>query len=263
VIDRHLSYLKAGFDQRGYAIAPGLQPSALTIEMIALVENIQSGIAALSPQQLNLLVLGRDLPASKRAGIPPDDVGDAIFILGDPPAFHPRFAAAIVDPAVVDLARQLLGTQDIRYHFSNVTMKRERVGSGISWHRDYPNSYMCPAASSFVRLMICLDGMDETNGATQFVVGSHQLSDAGAKVGVSRDAGEHPEAVIETAICPPGSVVAIHPKVVHGGPPNSSSRPRRNLVIQWGRADDPIATNAEGPETLTGFSVEPIKDWLA
>jgi hypothetical protein len=77
-------------------------------------------------------------------------------------------------------------------------------------------------------------------------------------VEVAKQAG----AVIETAICPPGSVVAIHPKVVHGGPPNGSLRQRRNLIIQWGRADDPIATSAEGPETLTGLSVEQIEEWL-
>jgi phytanoyl-CoA hydroxylase len=262
-MDGHLDDFKVGFDLRGYAIAPLLLPSALTFEMIALIENTQSGIATLSPQQLNLLVLERDLPASKRGGVPADEVGDAIFILGDPPAFNRRFAAAIVDPAVVDLARQLLGTQDIRYHFSNITMKRERVGSGISWHRDYPNAYMCPTTASFVRLMICLDGMDADNGATQFVVGSHQLSDAEAKGSVSREAALDPAAVIVSAICPPGSVVAIHPKVVHGGQPNTSPRQRRNLVIQWGRADDPIATSAEGPETLTGFSVEQIRDWIA
>jgi phytanoyl-CoA hydroxylase len=243
-------------------MAPAVLSSTLTVEMIALIERIQLDVADFSPEQLKLLVLERDLPASKRGGISAADVGDAIFILGDPPAFSRRFAAAIVDQAAVALARCLLGTADIRYHFSNITMKRERVGSGISWHRDYPNAYMCPATSSFVRLMICLDGMDSDNGATQFVVGSHLLSDADAKHAVSREVAEQSGAVIETAICPPGSVVAIHPKVVHGGPPNASLRSRRNLVIQWGRADDPIEGGTEGPETLTGLSVEQIEEWL-
>jgi hypothetical protein len=256
-----LDSLSADYAQRGYAIAPAVS-SELTAEVIALIETIQSGIAGFSPRQLERLVFERDLPASKRGGIAADDVGDAIFILGDPPTFDRRFAAAIVDPSVVMVAQCLLGTPDIRYHFSNITMKRERVGSGISWHRDYPNAYICPATSSFVRLMICLDGMDADNGATRFVVGSHQLADTDAKASVSHEAAEQSGAVIETAICPPGSVVAIHPKVVHGGPPNASLRPRRNLVVQWGRADDPVCVCAEGLETLTGFSVVQIREWL-
>jgi Phytanoyl-CoA dioxygenase (PhyH) len=179
--DGHLNRLKADYDQLGYVISPALLSSELTVEMIELIETVQSGIADLSPQHLNLLVLERDLPASKRGGIAAGEVGDAIFILGDPPAFDRRFTAAIVAPAAVELAQHLLGASDIRYHFSNITMKRERVGSGISWHRDYPNAYMCPETSSFVRLMICLDGMDPGNGATRFVVGSQRILDSEAR----------------------------------------------------------------------------------
>lgn len=35
-------------------------------------------------------------------------------------------------------------------------------------------------------------------------------------------------------------MVLIHPKVLHGGPANTSARPRRNVVLQAGAADAPL-----------------------
>lgn len=111
------------------------------------------------------------------------------------------------------------------------------VGSGIAWHRDAANRYMPTARAAFVRAMICLDGMDAANGGTAFRPGSHLAAPEGAEV-VER--------------CPPGAIVLIHPRVLHGGAPNRSARPRRNLIVQWGRADDPPL--GEARESLTGLS---------
>ncbi len=204
----------------------------------------------------------RDLPAAKRGGLPPEQTGNAIFILGDPPAFDPWFAELAIAPILLAPIRELLGTDDIRYHFGNVTLKQPRVGSGISWHRDFPNRYLCPQSSSFLRVMICLDGMTRENGATQFLRDSHHLTDAEAvTASAARDAAAS-HARIDIAECPPGSAVFIHPKSVHGGPPNPSPHPRRNLIFQWGRADDPVTVPPDTSESLAGFSIAEIEEWL-
>jgi hypothetical protein len=53
-----------------------------------------------------------------------------------------------------------------------------------------------------------------------------------------------------------GAIVALHPLLVHGGPPNRSRRHRRLLITQWGHPD---AVLREGPrESLTGLTVAEI-----
>jgi len=156
---------------------------------IRVIEDIQSMVNDLPPGAREKLVMERDLPARKRGGIEPCETGNAIFIINDLPEVLPELAALLIDPQLIEIVRLFLETEDIRYHFSNVTMKRGRVGSGISWHRDFPNQHICPARSSFLRLMICLDGMDAGNGATQFVAGSHLISDEEAVGAVSSRGG--------------------------------------------------------------------------
>jgi phytanoyl-CoA hydroxylase len=110
---------------------------------------------------------------------------------------------------------------------------------------------MCPQRSSFLRVMVCLDGMDEGNGGTCFVPGSHLVSDDEAAA-MERTTTEPPSSDVEVATCPPGSLVFIHPKVLHGGSRNASDRPRRNLIAQWGPADAPVCLYSEA-ESLTGL----------
>lgn len=89
-------------------------------------------------------------------------------------------------------------------------------------------------AASFLRVMTCLDAMSAENGGTGFIPGSHLLDDSAARAAgaVTKVAGMPSEFVT----CPPGSLVLIHPKALHGGAPNHGVRRRRNFVAQWGRA---------------------------
>lgn len=268
-MDVPISAIVASYAAQGYAVIPALLDARSGAAAIAAVERIQRNLATLSPALTEKLVLERTLPARKRNGIPPEATGDAIFIIGDLPAFDPAFLTCLLAPNLLALVRALLGSDDIRYHFSNVTMKRPHVGSGISWHRDFPNRYICPARPSFLRLMICLDGMDAENGATIFAMGSHlsaNQTEAGqteagqteAGQGMAASAARHPQM---TAICPPGSVIAIHPQILHGGANNQTARHRRNIVVQWGRADDPVTPPADGAESLCGFSPAEMAHW--
>jgi phytanoyl-CoA hydroxylase len=96
-----------------------------------------------------------------------------------------------------------------------------------------------------LRTMICVDGMDEENGATLFVSGTHLDNTRAADLSPG-------DARIAKAVCPPGAVVAIHPLVLHGGSPNFSSKWRRNIVIQWGKRGERLVP---GPrESITGTS---------
>ena len=204
--------------------------------------------------------IGRDLSAARRGGTAASVVGDAIFILGDPAAFDDAFLRLLDAPGVVGPVRGALGTTALAAHFMNVTIKHPRWGRALGWHRDYPNGYACPAASRFVRVMLCLDGMDEASGATTFVPGSHRIDDVAARSEAGARAPPSPGDVVAVR-CAPGDLVLIHPKVLHGGGMNTSERPRRNVVLQAGDATAPLLDPPKG-EVITGriMGVSPAAD---
>ena len=229
--------IRRQFAREGYAVvAGGVGEPAVAAAINAFIA-IERTVAELTP---DCFVMEPD---------------GAIFIAGDPVRFRPELLDIVTDPVIVALTKALLGAEEIRLHFTNLTAKAPASPRSISWHRDYPNQYMCPRSSTFLRVMACLDGMDRDNGATQFVPRSHQLSDEEA-IDAEHAAAAAPAPAgveLEVAVCPPGSLVFIHPKVLHGGPPNHSGRPRRNPITQWALADAPVCLYA-GAESLTGLT---------
>ncbi len=213
----------------GFAVLPG-PPAGLQDRLRAVLGRLAR--RRLSPAEAARCVLESAVRDSQRgAPLPPGQ--DAPFILGEPTRLHPAFAAAAAHPHVLAAVAQALGTRRVVLHFANVTMKSARFGSGIAWHRDAANRYMPTRRSRFLRAMLCLDGMTPGNGGTSFRPGSHR--------------GEgRPEVVPR---CRKGAMVLIHPRVLHGGAPNRSAAARRNLVVQWGRWDDPLAGRARESQT--------------
>lgn len=240
----------AAFRRDGFGTVSGAVSPAVVAGLVGAVERVQAGVADLSPEMRTRLTLERDLAADRRGGTAASVVGDAIFILGDPTAFDAVFLQLLDTPGVVGPVREALGTTAIVAHFMNVTIKHPRWGRALGWHRDYPNRYACPAVSRFMRVMLCLDGMDESSGATTFVPGSHRIGDEEAirEVGARK---APPPGDIVAVCCAPGDLVLIHPKVLHGGGMNTSARPRRNVVLQVGDSAAPLIDPPEN-ESLTG-----------
>jgi hypothetical protein len=198
------------------------------------------------PELASICVFEKDLPAKKRGGVKVAPSQNAVFILGDPSRFDPLFLSVFAQDALIAMVKDLLQASEVETHFANITTKSPSIGSGISWHRDFPNQYICPETPQMVRTMICIDAMGDDNGATQFVAGTHLEAEVEAKA-ISANDGR-----IVAASCGAGAVVAIHPLVLHGGLPNFSHRQRRNIVIQWGRRGVPLVTSAR--ESITGLS---------
>jgi phytanoyl-CoA hydroxylase len=246
----------AVFAARGYVIVPSAVADATVAATLAAVAAIEDAAGDLPDDLVERWLV---LEPADTGG--PEMTGASnrrrIFIIGDPIRFRPDLAAVMTHPVSLQVACTLLGATGIRYHFGNVTTKQPGSTRAVSWHRDYPNRYMCPRGSSFVRVMLCLDGMDATNGATQFLPGSHLVSDDEA-IAAEHDghAVNSSSGGVEVATCPAGSLVFIHPKVLHGGPANLSGRPRRNIIVQWGIDDDPVCIYVDA-ESLTGVRVEP------
>ena len=126
---------------------------------------------------------------------------------------------------------------DIVYHFSNITLKPANIGPAISLHRDYPNKFICPNESNFVRLLIPLEHMSYANGGTGILVGSHNISDEEAL------SSPVPRIGNQELIYPdlnPGDALAIHPKAIHASPPNRSGTDRNVFIVQFGLKGTPM-----------------------
>lgn len=232
------------YRRHGFAVLPGAVPSGLLAALAASIDRIQAGQAHLPTHLRDRLTLERDLPDAHRDGITADAVGEAIFLLGDPVSFDPVFSELLHQPRLTAAIRQAVGASEIVAHFMNVTIKHPRFGRRIGWHRDFPNAYACPSRPSFVRAMLCLDGMTQHGGGTEFLPGSH-LHDLSP--------GDSGAAAI-TARCEPGDVVLIHPRVLHGGGMNRSPTPRRNVVLQAGDAADTLVAVPD-QEAITGLAL--------
>jgi phytanoyl-CoA hydroxylase len=237
---------RTAFARDGVCVVRQAVPSGLVAALIKAVERIQASVADLPSHLLERLTLERDLPADKRGGVGASEVGNAIFIVGDPVAFDDGFLSLLDQPKIVNAVREAVEATEIAAHFMNVTIKQPSFGRSIGWHRDYPNAYACPDASRFVRVMLCLDGMSEAIGATTFQPGSHLIGDEEARE-LSRpgDRPQPPSGEVMFACCDPGDAVVIHPKVLHGGAMNASPRPRRNVVLQAGDKQAPLVAIPE------------------
>jgi hypothetical protein len=240
------------YARKGYVVWPINIPNDLLVRLSVAVNSIQSRVNGFPRELRDLLLFERDLPAKQRGGIDGDQIGDAIFIIGDPIRFSPIFRELVENPIVRQAAVALLDSEDLKVHFINVTIKHPRFGRSIGWHRDYPNTAYCTDGADFLRIMLCLDGMDEASGATSFVPSSQQILDSDATREKALSMWPQPsEEKIHVLTCMPGQMVAIHPKVLHGGKMNISERSRRNIVLQIGKASKPLITKTQ--ESLTGY----------
>ncbi len=226
------------YESAGYGVVRNAVPAALLAAMGAWLASAETATRQCSAEeQARDLVYEKDLPEAGRNGIPSTAVGDAIFILGDLCRHAPQFGALLQLPALVQACTLALHSTQLVAHFMNATTKHPRFGRAIGWHRDFPNGYLSGADSRFLRVMVCLDGMAEGGGATRFLPGSHRVDD-GYAIAEKRGGAKHRYAAHHgmAAECAPGDLVLIHPKVIHGGPANTCTLPRRNVIVQVGVA---------------------------
>jgi phytanoyl-CoA hydroxylase len=248
-----VSRYETAFDRDGYQIIRQVIPPSIVLALTEAISKIQDSTENLPADLLSRLTFERDLPADRRDGIAAAEVGNAIFLIGDPVAFNAIFFSLLDQREIISAGCRALGCVDLTAHFMNVTIKNPRFGRGIGWHRDFPNDYACTQGSSFVRAMICLDGMSEASGATAFIKDTHKITDDEAlDLRQKRDRSPDQYASPEFACCEPGDMVLIHPKVLHGGFINSSSQLRRNIVLQMGDASVPLV-KVPHPEQVCGY----------
>jgi ectoine hydroxylase-related dioxygenase (phytanoyl-CoA dioxygenase family) len=240
------------YSDAGYQTFAGALPAKFITEARATLRGILGSITEEHPLWENIVPISQ-LLKHRNPGIPETQTERIPFIISELPKFSDFFRKFILHSALWDIAKNVLQSDSIVYHFSNITRKPAYIGPNLSWHRDYPNQFICPTDSRhFFRALIPLGSMNSQNGCTQVIANTHFISDLKAqKIKISKEKDFDPEWALDLK-ADPGDVIAIHSKLVHGGRENRSSEDRDLLVVQFGIPTDNFLYKS--PELYSGFS---------
>jgi ectoine hydroxylase-related dioxygenase (phytanoyl-CoA dioxygenase family) len=151
------------------------------------------------------------------------------------------FAAIAEDTRLLDAVEQLIGP-DIVLQYSKLNVKPPRVGSVVEWHQDF--AFYPHTNTDLVATLIYLDDATRENACLRVLPGSHlrgllHHEADGYFVGKVRspaDAGLD-ESAITDCEGSAGSVVFIHPLLLHSSEKNLSDLYRRVFIPSYRAAD--------------------------
>lgn len=191
---------------------------------------------------------------TRQIGLDPNEHNVRVFYLLERDAI---FRELIQHPTAIELVTALL-TSD--FLISNFTANIALPGSkSMELHSDQgivvPEPWLQPWS---VNVIWCLNDVDEENGATRYIPGSHRI----------RTVSELPENAAERTVAfeaPAGSIVVMDGRVWHTSGANvSSSRERALLFGYYSRSFVRQQQNwnvSLSPETLAGLSPQ-LQAWL-
>lgn len=167
------------------------------------------------------------------------------FIIGNLLAAEPEFRLLLANINVWSRVAALLDApfDEVVFHMSNLTRKPANIGPAIGWHRDATNTYFSTEDERTIRLLFPLQLMSRTNGGTAVLPYSHKV------LHLKPD-----QTNVMFPVVTPGSALAIHSRVLHGGAENRSDQHRDVIVLQFGLRSSSLRYSAEEAFSLCGFN---------
>jgi ectoine hydroxylase-related dioxygenase (phytanoyl-CoA dioxygenase family) len=235
---------KADYERDGYVVVPDCLDADLLARLRGATDRISRDYKQLPPSLRVQVQFEADFlkfqPETNE--LAPEQIGNAIKLIMELPMFDPIFAELICHGPLLDVLETLFGTSEFAFHNYKAIIKAPRVSSAFVWHRDLP--YLQHTSPNLLTAMLCLDEMTEANGATVVFPGSHRIPHEQVVPGdMHIPQSKLPTTPRVSVNCPAGSAVLFHVNIVHGGGPNRSDIPRRNLISIW-----------TGPDTHSGIS---------
>src|SRR5262245_39885439 len=228
------------FDEYGFVVVSQVFDQEAMRVLVEAVEDIceryRRGDESVRATGYSLSTYIEKFP-NRSPGVPPLGLEDEPYLLGVL-ARHAPIKTFLEREELWLLAAALLRVEVARlaYHYAQVVRSPARVGPALGWHRDFGNPYISTDGAGFVRLLLPLRPMDEMNGGTGVVAGSHLVTDDQARTSGSEEHG--PDAVYPA--CTAGDVLAMHSKAMHTRRVNRTDDDRDPLAVQFGRVDDPM-----------------------
>lgn len=155
---------------------------------------------------------------------------------------HARIYDLLADPRIVGIVRDLLGENVVAWG-SHFFCKLPGDGKRVDWHQDCSYWPLTPTKS--VTVWLAIDDADEENGCMEVVAGSHRFglieyeaSDASTG-NVLNQTVRNPEQYgrLERTPVRAGQVSIHSDLLLHGSPPNDSSRRRCGLTLRYCSAE--------------------------
>ncbi|MFW6061013.1 MAG: phytanoyl-CoA dioxygenase family protein [Phycisphaeraceae bacterium] len=255
---------KTDYERDGYLVVENLLDESTLATLRGEIEKITADPDAL-PQHLRKHVqLERDYLSNesqqKYNELGADQVGNAVRNIMELPLFSPALGELICYEPLLDVLEALFESPEFHFHNYKCIVKAPKVGSTFRWHRDLP--YLYHTSPNLITAMLCLDPMTEENGATVVLPGTHRLpTEEVERRDVEIQEQDLPtDAERVTVTCPAGSAVLFHVSIIHGGGPNRSEIPRRNVIGIWAGPDAwPITPNRYAYGELHPRSQDPIR----
>lgn len=151
----------------------------------------------------------------------------------DPWRVSPVYAALLLRPELLALARTCLGCDDVRLLSQRLIVKPPDGRTPLPWHQDFAHWPLTEPRGAL--LWIALDDVDGSTGGLRYLTGSHTLREPP----MGADA--------EGARVPAGHVLAHHPLVWHAAASNRSPSWRRACLVAVADARTPSRSGAWDP----------------
>ena len=198
-------------------------------------------VAALQAEVLRVID-ERDNPAVPQPVLLRDISGEAglsIWQIVNIWEASPAFRALAGQPALLEMAAQLSGAQQLRIWHDQIVYKPKDAGGSLNWHQDSPQWDLLQPKTEQVTAWIALDDAEADNGCMVMVPGSHRWGDKWSTLIDLREQNPLPERFeghdVHLMLCPvkKGQVHFHHPLTWHSSGTNYSSRPRRAIAIHF------------------------------
>jgi len=230
---------KFDYERDGYLVVPDCLDAKTLQALRAGIEKISLGLDKLPAHLRSHVHLEKDFLKSQpdRQDLPPERLGQAIKLIMELPLFSPEFAELICYEPLLDVLETLFDSTEFGFHNYKAIIKSAQVSSAFVWHRDLP--YLEHSTPNLITAMLCLDDMTEANGATVVLPGTHRIphEQVGPQDITIAEERLPKDAKHVSVTCPAGSAVLFHVSIIHGGPANRSSIPRRNVIGIWSGPD--------------------------
>jgi ectoine hydroxylase-related dioxygenase (phytanoyl-CoA dioxygenase family) len=164
--------------------------------------------------------------------------------------WDPDFRAVISQSPAPAIAARLMGASTVHFFYDQLFVKEPSTAHPTPWHQDLP--YWAVRGDQITSVWIALDPVDRSNGAVEFVTGSHrwairfkptafrkgnvndwryQQSELPDIPDIDAARERYPIRFWEMA---PGDCLVFHAAIVHGAPGNATpGRRRRGLALRY------------------------------
>lgn len=218
------------YHRDGFLVVPGVFSAA---EVDAL-RQVTDGFVERS-RQVGTHTAVYDLEPSHSAADP------RVRRIKSPHAQHKVYDAALRHPRLLAVLRALVHPA-IRFDTSKLNLKGAGFGSAVEWHQDW--AFYPHTNDDLAAVGVMMDDMTLSNGPLLCIPGSHRgpVFDHHDADGLFCGAMDPARGEVDYAAAVPctgraGSISIHHARTVHGSAVNTSSRPRRLLLLQYRAAD--------------------------